>query len=219
MCRSVEARSNSQSTTSIWLTRHGRARASAGANNPQAQLQEGLGELEIKAESLRYIVCAGSDLIQDSSFNIENWVLQKTNRAFRHTISNAIIAGSGVGMPIGILNPAAGIPICDTGAGTPAGQFTWQDLVMLKWQVPVQYHAQGGRYLMNQNTFALVLTMSDANGRPIMLPSPTDSGVFLINGSPSCFLPRCRTRCRVRRRSPSVAGLPPTPWSIARLQP
>lgn len=55
---------------------------------------------------------------------------------------------------------------------------------MLKWQVPVQFHAQGGAYLMNQNTFAQILTMSDSNGRPIMLPSPTDSGVFLINGSP-----------------------------------
>ena len=35
---------------------------------------------------------------------------------------------------------------------------------------------------MNQSTFALVLTMSDAIGRPIMIASPVNAG--LIAGSP-----------------------------------
>ena len=35
------------------------------ANNPQPNLQEGLGELEIKPETLRYVVCATSDLLED----------------------------------------------------------------------------------------------------------------------------------------------------------
>ena len=58
---------------------------------------------------------------------------------------------------------------------------------MLRWQVPVQFHGGGanlGRYLMNQHTFGLVLTMSDAMGRPIMMAMPTEAGQFLIAGSP-----------------------------------
>jgi hypothetical protein len=39
--------------------------ASCFANNPQPDLQDGLGELEIKAETLRYIVCASNDLLAD----------------------------------------------------------------------------------------------------------------------------------------------------------
>jgi HK97 family phage major capsid protein len=66
---------------------------------------------------------------------------------------------------------------------TPVGIFTWQDLILLKWQVAQQFHL-GASYIMNQNTFAQTLTMSDANGRPIMIASPVDPGVFLINGSP-----------------------------------
>jgi HK97 family phage major capsid protein len=143
----------------------------------------GLGELEIKPETLRYIVCTSRDLLEDASVNIEQWLLQKVNRAFRHAISTALMTGDGNGKPMGILNPASGIPICDTAASTPAGQFTWQDLVMLKWQVPAQFHA-GGSYLMNQRTFGLALTMSDAMGRPIMLAMPTEPARFLINGSP-----------------------------------
>jgi HK97 family phage major capsid protein len=143
----------------------------------------GLSELEIKPETLRYIVCTSRDLLEDSSVNIEQWLLGKVNRAFQHTISAAVMTGDGVGKPMGILNPAAGIPICDTAAGTPAGQFTWQDLVSLKWQVPQQFHA-GASFLMNQATFGLVLTMSDSMHRPIMLPMPTETGQFTINGSP-----------------------------------
>jgi HK97 family phage major capsid protein len=48
---------------------------------------------------------------------------------------------------------------------------------------------------MNQNTFALGLTMSDSTGRPIMLPMPTDNSQFTINGSP----------VRIATRMPDVA--------------
>jgi hypothetical protein len=39
-------------------------------------------------------------------------------------------------------------------------------------------------YLMNQNTFGLLLTMSDAMDRPLMIAVPTEGAVFLLNGSP-----------------------------------
>ena len=160
------------------------------ANNPQPNLMEGLGQLELKPESLRYILCATRDLVEDASINLESWMFGKVNRAFRRTISSAIISGDGVGKPLGVLHPAAGIQICDTGEGTPAGQFSWQDLIALKWAVPAQYH-NGGRYLMNQNTASMLATMSDANGRPIMIPMPLGipgtnvlPGTMSLNGSP-----------------------------------
>lgn len=153
------------------------------ANNPKANLRDGLSELEIKPETLRYIVCSTRDILEDASVNIEQWMLGKVNFAFRNTLATAIMTGDGMGKPLGILNPRSGIPACTVGEQTAAGTFTWQDLIMLKWQVAMQYHA-GGRYLMNQNTFGLTLTMADANNRPIMIASPLDNGQFLINGSP-----------------------------------
>jgi HK97 family phage major capsid protein len=114
--------------------------ATCFANNPMPDLTQGLGEMEIKAESLRFIVCVGGDLLQDAAFNLENWILRKVSDAFRVSISNSIIAGDGLGKPLGFLNPAAGVPILDTSPNTPPGQVTWQDLVMLKWDVPQQWH-------------------------------------------------------------------------------
>jgi HK97 family phage major capsid protein len=108
-----------------------------------------LGELEIKPESLRYIVCSTRELLEDSSVNIETWLMDKARRAFAFQINDAILVGDGFGKPMGILNPQAGIPIAETGSGTPAGQFSWQDLVMLRWQVPMSLQGDGA-YLMNQ---------------------------------------------------------------------
>jgi HK97 family phage major capsid protein len=123
-----------QSTTSagslkflIDNTRMGAAwacEAQCFANNPQPDLQDGLGELEIKVETLRYVVCATSDLLQDSSFNVEAWILQKASQGFRDAISSAIMTGDGIGRPLGILNPRSGIPICETSPATPAGRAT-----------------------------------------------------------------------------------------------
>lgn len=157
--------------------------ASCFANNPQSDLAEGLGELEIKAESLRYIACAGSDLLADAAFDIEGWIFRKAATGFRNTINQAIVGGDGINKPMGFLNPASGIIACETGERTPAGQISWQDLVALKYEVPPQWLG-AGTYFMNSRTLALLLTMSDATGRPILMQLPTGLPALTIAGSP-----------------------------------
>jgi HK97 family phage major capsid protein len=152
------------------------------ANNPPANLT-GLGELELKPETLRYVLCVGRDLLEDASFAIETWAFSKVSDAFRRTISQAIMVGDGVGKPLGLLHPAAGIPVCDTGPNTPAGQIDWRDLVAIKFEIPLQYHGNLA-YYMNQRTFGMLLTSSDALGRPLMIASPVEPARWMINGSP-----------------------------------
>src|SRR5262249_19107931 len=167
----------------IWDVAAWACESSCFANNPTKQIGDGLGELEIKPESLRYIVCSTRELLEDSSVNIEMWLLDKARRAFAYQINDAILTGDGFGKPMGILNPQAGIPIAETADGTSPGQFAWQDLIMLRWQVPQSLQGDGA-YLMNQHTWALCSTMSDANGRPIMVPGPTQAVPFLLGGVP-----------------------------------
>jgi HK97 family phage major capsid protein len=98
-------------------------------------------------------------------------------------------------MPAGLLTPASGIPICDTSPNTPPGEFTWMDLVMLAYQVPIQGHDRTV-FIMNQQTLALCLTMSDAGGRPLLLPVPlTEAGRpagarFALAGFPMIIAPQ-----------------------------
>jgi HK97 family phage major capsid protein len=135
--------------------------------NSQTSHIEGIGQLEIKAEPLRHVVCATPDLIQDAAINIENWVLQKVAQGFRRLIGASILVGNGVGKPQGLLGS---VPICETSAATAAGTFTWQDLVSLAFEIPVEWH-DDARFFMNQRTLALCLTMSDTSHRPLLMPT------------------------------------------------
>src|SRR5262249_37257838 len=108
--------------------------------------------------------------------------MQRVADAVRASISESINAGDGLGRPPGILSPNSGIPILDTSPSTPTGQITWQDTVMLKYDVPIACHNEGS-YLCNQRTWALLMTMSDGIGRPLFTPSPIQGQpAFLLNG-------------------------------------
>jgi len=168
----------------IWDVAAWACEASCFPNNPTAQIGSGIGEIEIKPESLRYVVCTTRELLEDASTNVEAWLLAKANQAFRAQINHAIIAGDGFQKPMGILNPAAGIPILDTAPSTPPSFFTWQDLLMLRFAVPMSLQADGGAYIMNQYTWGLCSTMSDDNGRPIMVANPTQGAPYLLGGVP-----------------------------------
>jgi hypothetical protein len=135
------------------------------ANNPAGDLQLPFGELNIKAEELRYIVCVSKTLLEDSAFDIEGYLFRTVSDAFRDTLNMSIIAGDGVGKPLGIINQNSGVPICQVSPATAPGTFTWQDLLMLKYEVPISLH-DGSAYYMNQRTLALLQSMSSAEGRP-----------------------------------------------------
>lgn len=112
----------------------------------------------------------------------------KPRRAFGLQINSAILTGDGFGKPMGIPNPAAGIPICETSDATAPGQFSWQDLVMLRWQIPQNFR-DAGAYIMSVDAWAKASTMSDAVGRPIMVANPTQGTPFLLAGSPVVITP------------------------------
>lgn len=157
--------------------------SSCFANNPQPDLAEGMGVLTIKPETIRFIACATRDFLEDSANNAEAWVMRKISDGMAATINNALLIGDGVGKPMGVLNPRSGIPICETAAATAAGSLTWQDAFMLKWEVPEQWQA-GGSYLCNQRTWAQLMTMTDASGRPIWSQPPGAEPGYFLAGSP-----------------------------------
>ena len=106
-----------------------------------------------------------SDIAAEYEFSAAQRVVARVNRSACDTpavdvgehcpqVIDGPMVGDGFGKPMGILNPAAGIPICETAPSTPPGVFSWQDLVALRWQVPANFQ-DGGAYIMNQNTWAL----------------------------------------------------------------
>src|SRR5262249_19705934 len=75
-------------------------------------------------------------------------------------------------------------PICDTAALTADGSFTWQDLVALMFQVPIEYHNANSRWIMNQRTLGMLFSMSDAAGRPIVIQNLQSPMTWMLLGFP-----------------------------------
>jgi HK97 family phage major capsid protein len=57
--------------------------------------------LEIRAETLRARICSTTDLSEDASFNVENWLQRNAARAIRQKLATAFITGDGLGKPVG----------------------------------------------------------------------------------------------------------------------
>ena len=63
------------------------------ANNPSPDLQEGLGELEIKPESTRMMVCATENFLEDANVNAEAWIMEKVSQGIRATVNASVACG------------------------------------------------------------------------------------------------------------------------------
>jgi HK97 family phage major capsid protein len=153
------------------------------ANAPSADLAEGLGVLLIKPETIRFVACATRDFLEDASINAENWIMRKISDGMAATINYALVLGDGVGKPQGIFHPRSGISVVETSPTTPLGSLSWQDLYLLKWEIPYQWQ-QGASFLMNQRTWAQIMTLSDATGRPLWSQAPGGEPGFQLAGSP-----------------------------------
>jgi len=77
-----------------------------GSNNAQPDLNEGLGRLEIKPETVRFVVCSTRDLIEDASLDVENWLFQKISEGMNALINEALIIGDWRGSASGPFEPS-----------------------------------------------------------------------------------------------------------------
>jgi len=157
------------------------------ANNPSGKLLDGLGEKTITADELRYVACATRGFLEDPEVDTEMWLGNKIRDAFVRAISRAIMEGDGNGRPMGILNQNSGIGSITAKpapGGAPAGEFTWQDLYALKYAIPTQYHGPGFAFITSPEGLSYILTMTGADGHPIIRMNPQTGGPTFIDGSP-----------------------------------
>lgn len=125
------------------------------------------GLIEIAANEIHKRICITHKMLEDSAVDMEAYATRKIGRKFAKDINDAVVSGAVPGKPQGILT-YAGFNKFQSGsvAGTPAGQFTWQDLVMMFYSLEVQWQPNA-TWLMNRQTLGKLLTMSDGEGRPI----------------------------------------------------
>lgn len=125
------------------------------------------GVSTIMAHNLRAKVCVTNNMIDDAAFDIEGYIAQKVAEGLVKTRNRGFMTGSGNGMPHGILKTGNHLEMnSGSVAGTPSGDFSWQDLSSMKWKHPVRFH--GNRiWFMDRDAAAATMTMADGQGRPL----------------------------------------------------
>lgn len=143
------------------------------------------GTLNIAVNEMTADECITNTMLEDAVINVEMWLAQKIGGKFIRRINNAILTGTGQGMPDGIMNannhltfPSGNV------AGTPAGDFTWQDLMLMSIKLEPRFQ-MGAMWLIGTNALASIMTMTDSLGRPIFSAQVlNDAGMPKLMGKP-----------------------------------
>lgn len=145
------------------------------------------------------------ELLQDSAFDIENYLMEKFAIRLGRKLNADFTNGSGSSQPMGLVTAvvanngtpqawgvgsgpgvpliAAGSAANDGGSETGATSIGSQDLVNLEHSVDKAYRT-GAAYMMNDLTLRYIKTLLDKYGRPLWQAGLKDGQPDRINGYP-----------------------------------
>lgn len=123
------------------------------------------------------------ELLQDAAFDVEGLVSRKLGQRLARAIAPALVTGTGVGEPLGLITNRTGV---QTNANTGP---VYDDLITWEHSLDPAYRALGNCvWAMNDLSLAYLKKLKDSHGDPLWRPAdatmatPTGGGV--LNGYP-----------------------------------
>lgn len=172
-------------------------------NAPFTESNPTFGQKQIDAFKLTDLIRLSSELLQDSEFNLEEYIAAEFARAFGVAEEEAFCVGTGVNQPTGIFT-ANGGEVGVTAAATNA--ITADELISLVYALKSPYR-RNANFLMNDATVSMIRKLKDGNGAYLWQPpcrrvSRTDCSAMSSTPVPTFPLSR--------------AALSPLPSAISR---
>lgn len=114
------------------------------------------------------------ELRQDSKVDIDALLRRLMGQRIQRKQARDFVVGTGTGMPKGILNGTADFELSTSNSwdGTNNG---YGDLIAIETLLDEAY-LQNASWLMNRATYAQLLSLTDANDRPLIMPSTAGIG-------------------------------------------
>lgn len=117
------------------------------------------------------IVLLSKELLQDSEFNLIDFVSQQLGTRLGRALNTSTTTGDGSSKPNGIVTAAAA---GKTAASTSA--ITFDELIDLMHSVDPAYRAMGGKFMFNDSTLAAIRKLKDSNNMYLWSPGQTTAG-------------------------------------------
>ena len=125
------------------------------------------GQKQIDAYKLTDLCRVSTELLQDSAFNIEEYIRKEFARAFGIAEEEAFCVGTGTNQPTGIFT-ANGGTVGVTTAGSTA--ITVDEVISLVYALKSPYR-RNAKFLMNDSTVSILRKLKDQNGAYLWQPS------------------------------------------------
>ena len=159
-------------STTPWDTTSGIQAYWESEGGQKQQSKPALGETTIKANKIIALVPMTDELLQDAP-SMAAYVNSKAPEKINFKVNQALISGSGVGQPLGVLN-SAGTLIVDPVSGQAAGSVVMQNIMSLYYAIPRANRARAV-WLMNEDAEAQLpymqfINQGSGNAIPIYLP-------------------------------------------------
>ena len=165
----------------------GEYKINVAANKPAAAwVEEGealvfsdptFSQITLDAHKLSVAVKVTEELLADNVFDLEGYLVEEFGKALGNAEEEAFLNGSGANKPHGIFNETDGGTIAVTCANT---SIKFDDIFTLVYSLKRPYR-KNARFIMNDQTVALLRKLKDNNGAYIWQPS-------LIQGEPDRVL-------------------------------
>lgn len=136
----------------------------------------------MECHTLSIISRMDSDIIEDKKFDLEDYLIKRFAKCFGKAEENAFINGTGIKMPIGILNDTNGAEV-----GITSTELTFDNVISLYFSVKPEYRTKGS-WLMNDEIAKTLYTLKDNDGNYIWNHNTnTIMGrpVYITNAMPS----------------------------------
>lgn len=128
---------------------------------------DSFGQTSIGAHKLATMIKVSDELLNDSVFNIEQYISKEFGRRIGTKEEEAFFIGDGTGKPIGIFNKTGGADIGVTAATT---SITFDDVMDLYYSLRAPYRNKA-TWLLNDSTVKVIRKLKDGNGNYIWQPS------------------------------------------------
>lgn len=159
------------------ITTSGEHKINIAATKPAAAwIEEGgalvfsdatFSQILLDAHKLHVAIKVTEELLYDSAFNLEGYIIDKFGMALANAEEDAFLNGSGVGQPLGLF--------AENGGGTAMGSvasISADNIIQLVYSLKRPYR-KNAKFIMNDQTIAAIRQLKDNNGIYMWQPSLT----------------------------------------------
>ena len=134
------------------------------------EADDAFGQVSIGAYKLATIIKVSEELINDSAFNLEQYIAKEFGRRIGVKEEEAFFVGDGTGKPTGIFNATGGAGVGVTTASASA--ITIDEIMDLFYALKSPYR-KNAVFITNDATVKSIRKLKDGNGQYLWQPSVT----------------------------------------------